>query len=424
VARASIFAKMGKNLTQKEKQKVLTLIEQKSKTRRRNVKFKVLVEIDPLLDNSDGRIGDYLALIKRKSAYNYYKQELKCNNVAPSDFTVEEIRAEKGEDWLPDHLTDSNTNSDSSSTSVASSICEDDLVEDFENMNIEKKNKAEEGPNTRHVPPPVAFNTPPRRTSATVATPQKTMNSPAQPFPVPLEDLAFDTKPSSSLSNDDSSFIDVENHFVQLPGTFLKPHLFSYTHQGCGLNGYKVYFLQKLYTDEHSYKGLFVQKRVDPLDLIAYSAEVADEIYLKKLFKNGYITKEEAELTGILFKEKFLSTGDTVQDCINYPDEVIKQIEEEQAQVNVDHACYWSYTLCLINLDGRQFDNRVFSNHDLVIKLLPSLPPSEDAPYTGHEEDKQLIWHAMWRVAIKGTAKPINQRKELTIQDLVKAHRK
>ena len=425
---------MTQKIDNTEKEIVLKLIENESKLSRKAVRWKILKELGAsrALHNTDNRISEYLSNIKRKSSYNYYLQDLRPFNIFPGDITTAEIKQERGEDWKPTPIFQDSSDSEPEEIPTPIKTEEDKVasmdpsfINSFSKMNTGKSSNTPKTPprnsssSNRAIPPPVSFSTPPRK-----STPA---SKPAAPvtFPPPaftMEDATFDAPTPTTFSTEDSSNLDLENQIGQQPGAYYNPHIFFFTHQGCSMNGFQVYLLQKLCTNDEYYKGFFIMKHADPAEVLSYTAEVVDKKYITNLLGFSRISIEESAMEAILFKEKMHSTGDSANRVgIQFPhEETKKQIEEEQACVTEDSPLFYRYTLLMINMGNGKFDNRVFSNHEKILEPYPSLPPAEDAEFTGRRGDKELIWHGMWQIAIQGTGKPLNQKLKKSIQDLIR----
>ena len=210
-------------------------------------------------------------------------------------------------------------------------------------------------------------------------------------------------------------------------GSLNSPIIFKCTHNGCHVNGYQVYYMPEMKKQNNqSCNGIFVHKLIDPPSLMEHSAEVVSADYISSLQNAGKVEPGTSDFySGILFKEPRIPKSSRVRENgpISFPgpSECINdQVGAAQAPLTqTRNPYYFCHTLCLVKLDGRRFDNRVFSDHDRFID------PDQDTPNPVQMDwgDDSLVWHIGWRVAIQGSARNTRNTEDLSVTEFIRRRR-
>lgn len=273
-----------------------------------------------------------------------------------------------------------------------------------------------------------ANTTPPRPT--TLANPS--MNSPLFRSPPAYHH----STPPRTVFADDSGFgtssVASYQHSMELSlepkGTEKKPEVFSFnpSFPGRYTNAYHVFQPPEMEHKKISYRGVVIAKKVDPSDILEYSAAIPSQDYMADLLARGVLTSEQASMPAILFKGPTVEAGDKVGVAavvdIKFPcPQTQKAVSKHHAKVTKEDSPYfWTYTLGLFDLGGDVFDNRIFSDNDTIVETFESVPK----PVEVIDGDKTMHWHIFWRVAIKASGEELLAEKKESFHDYVKRRRK
>ena len=175
-----------------------------------------------------------------------------------------------------------------------------------------------------------------------------------------------------------------------------------------------------------------MMRKVDPVDAFLHTAVLPNEDYLHALILNGIINDDDVTNSEfILFRGPYVESGDRVGkrslvDVMFPAAECRVVVQTAHAKVNLpvegddSPGPSWHYTLAIFP-KGIVFDNRVFSEHDEVINRFKSMPDKKKVKEL--DDEKVLIFHDMWRIAIKGTATLLEEEEKVSLVERMRKRR-
>lgn len=282
-----------------------------------------------------------------------------------------------------------------------------DLPENFGYMSLKESPQIQPPPRT----PP---RTPPRFPTTQVRAPYY---SPGYSPGIPTSALVPTVPDLDELSGSFASgLLDTNITETQLLGMLYKPNIIlaDLNHFERHPNGYKVNVVSSQTVGVYECKSIMIWKQYDAPDIMSAEASIATQDYLSTLASLGNFPYENREC--VLVKSPAIEFGNQCEEgsrhTIHFPNDACKQAVMT-AQGNLDEARRTNHDLFVFP-EEIGFDNRVFSDDDFAIKVVRSMPDS----YKEDEvDDKLLIWHNFWNIAIKGTAHKKMKAKKKSIKE-------
>ena len=183
---------------------------------------------------------------------------------------------------------------------------------------------------------------------------------------------------------------------------------------------------------KYSYSGYLIKRKTNLPDVYVNDIEIASEAYINDLSKHGLIDDDEkANCQFLIHRCPYVDSCDRAGKGSIIPI-MFPSVESKEA-VTKAHAALknpipgdtspspsWYYSV-LIFPHGVVFDNRIFSDHDTTLSLFESTPEKVKVASLGHEE--VVVFHTMWRVAIKGSEALMDEEETLDLQERIKRRR-
>ena len=271
-------------------------------------------------------------------------------------------------------------------------------------------------------PPPTMSTrskTPPRPPSSLSLTPSR--------LPTPLRTSTKMESGATSIADITGLVSGVSLEASQYcPGSYDSPSVvrFNGKFQGSYDNGYQIFFQPDMVkSTETSFQGYLIYKKCDPGDLMKNTASIPPMEYLLSLLSMDVIREQDLEGDCILFKKPRIESGDKVgnggiADVMWPTEEDLKLVKSEHSTIDTEIKDFYFYTL--VFFEGVKFDNRIMSEHDSELHRHLSMPATVKDKSV---DEEVVIWHAIWRVAIKGTGKQTDTAAVQTVADMKKKMR-
>ena len=179
-------------------------------------------------------------------------------------------------------------------------------------------------------------------------------------------------------------------------------------------NGYKINVVKEFPIGNNECTVIMIWKQYDPPDILLAEATIPNAEYISNLMALGHFPYTNREC--VLIKAPSIGYGDKCEEGatvpIEFPNEKCK-LAVAAAQGNMDTTRQDTYDLIVLP-EGWLLANRVLADDDIVVKVHHSLPDSFDDTEV---EDKMLIWHNFWLIAVRGTARKMMKKKKRTIKE-------
>ena len=203
---------------------------------------------------------------------------------------------------------------------------------------------------------------------------------------------------------------------TQKKGMFYKPNIVEANLEEFErhINGYMINIVPDLPIDTSECRALMVWKSYCAPDIMEPEATIANPDYLSILKTLGNYPYDDREC--VLIKSPSVSYGDKYGEGtkvpIEFPNEKCK-LAVAASQGNMNESRETTHDL-IVMPHGLRLENRVISKDDFLIRVYRSMPDAYDDKEI---EDKLIVWHNFWLIAIRGSSRKTMKKKKKTIKE-------